>query len=206
MCGAASFGRSGDKVHPMQRSDSRRGWATRARVGIAPGFVVLALGAAGTPALARPPALPQQPAAVQRVLDCGKISADAARLACFDAAVAAMSQAEATGDLVAIDRGQRRAARRQAFGLPLPTLSFLDRGEKPEDADRIVAKVAIASQDPYGKWTLQLDDGAVWRQIDDTTLDKPPHAGSTVEIRRGLIGSFRLKVDDQFPFKAHRDR
>ena len=151
-------------------------------------------------------AAPSRPLAIQHVIDCRKLTENAARLSCFDAAVAAMDQAEASGDLVSLDRAQRRAARRQAFGLPLPTLSFLDRGERPEEADRVVANIASASEDPYGKWTLKLDDGAVWRQIDDTTLDNPPHPGSTVEIRRGALGSFRLKVDGQFPFKAHRDR
>ena len=148
---------------------------------------------------------PSRAPALQSVLDCRKIADGAERLACFDNTVAAMEQAEASGDLVSVDREQRRAARRQAFGLPLPTLSFLDRGEKPEEVDRLVEKVVKATQDPYGKWTLRLESGAVWRQIDDTNVDNPPHVGSSVEIRRGALGSFTLKVDGQFPFKAHRD-
>jgi hypothetical protein len=152
-----------------------------------------------------PAAPPGRAPAVQGVLDCRKIEDGAQRLACFDKAVAAMEQAEATGDLVTVDREQRRAARHQAFGLPLPTLSFLDRGEKPEEVNRIIAKIASASQNPYGRWTIRLDDGAVWRQIDDNALDRPPHAGSIAEVRRGVLGSFTMKVDGQFPMKVHRD-
>jgi hypothetical protein len=70
----------------------------------------------------------------------------------------------------------------------------------------VTATIASASQDPYGKWTLQLDDGAVWRQIDDTEVDRPPHHGSSAEIRRGALGSFTMKIDGQFPIKVHRDR
>ncbi len=150
--------------------------------------------------------VPVRPAAVQAVVDCRKVPEDAARLACFDKAVADMDKAEAAGDLVSIDREQRRAARRQAFGLPLPSLGFLDRGEKPAEVDRMDAKVAAASQDPYGRWTIRLDDGAVWRQIDDNTLDRPARPGSSAEVRRGLLGSFTMKIDGQFPFKAHRDQ
>lgn len=151
-------------------------------------------------------AAPSRPPAVQRVIDCRTIAESTQRLACFDGAVAAMDRAESSGDLVSIDRAQRRAARRQAFGLTLPSLGFLDRGEKAEEANRIIAKIAAASQDPYGKWTIRLDDGAVWRQIDDNTIDHPAHTGSTAEVRRALLGSFTMKIDGQFPFKVHRDR
>lgn len=164
--------------------------------------LVAALASTGTAVFAAPP----RPAAVQRVIDCRTITDNAQRLACFDGAVSAMDRAQSSGDLVSIDRAQRRAARRQAFGLTLPSLGFLDRGERPEEANRIVAKIAAASQDPYGKWTIRLDDGAVWRQIDDNTIDHPAHPGSTAEVRRALLGSFTMKVDGQFPFKVHRDR
>lgn len=143
--------------------------------------------------------------AVQSVLDCRKIDDATQRLACYDKAVSVMQTAEDTGDLVSVDRQQRTAARHQAFGLTLPTLSFLDRGEKPEEVDHITAKVVSAWQVAYGKWVVRLDDGAVWRQIDDNVLDHPVHAGSVAEIRRGVLGSFTIKIDGQFPFKAHRD-
>ncbi len=144
--------------------------------------------------------------AIQSVYDCRAITDPMQRLACYDKAVAAMKSAEAAGDLVTVDREQRRAARHQAFGLSLPTLSFLDRGEKPEEVDRITAKVASASQDPYGKWLIRIEDGAVWRQIDDNTVDSPPHRGSIAEIRRGVLGSYTMKLDGQFAIKVHRDR
>jgi hypothetical protein len=162
---------------------------------------VLAAGAA----MAASPLPAGRAAAVQTVLDCQKVEDGVQRLACFDAAVAAMVKAEAAGDLVTVDREQRRAARHQAFGLTLPSLAFLDRGEKPEEVDRITAKVASASRDPYGKWTIKLDDGAIWRQTDDNQVVRAPHPGSTAEIRKGALGSFNMKLDGQFPIKVHRD-
>jgi len=49
---------------------------------------------------------------LQRLLDCRKEADDAARLACYDAQVAAVDQAEAKGDIVVVDREQARTVRR----------------------------------------------------------------------------------------------
>ncbi len=164
---------------------------------------LLATGMAGSGRAAGPP--PSTAPAVKAVLACRAIAEDAARLTCFDKATAAMGEAETKGDLLTLDREQRRAVRRQAFGLPLPALDLFDKGEKPGEADRITATVASAKQDPYGKWTIRLDDGAVWRQTDSNELSKPPIKGSTVVIKKGLLGSFFLEVDGQPGIRAHRD-
>jgi putative N-acetylmannosamine-6-phosphate epimerase len=144
-------------------------------------------------------------AQVQTVLDCRALTDGAKRLACFDAAVAAMAEAEVKGDLVTIDREQRREVRRQTFGLSLPALTLFDRGEKGEDADKITATVAEASKGANGRWLIQLDGGALWRQTDDTDLYKEPHKGSVAEVRRGALGSYFMKVDGDSAFRVHRD-
>jgi hypothetical protein len=142
---------------------------------------------------------------MRAVLDCRKLSDDAARLACYDQAVAAMASAEQSGELVSLDREQRRAARRQAFGFTLPTLSFLDRGEKPADLDKIDETLASAWQIAGDKWVFRMQDGAVWRQIDDEFLSRKPHEGSAIVIRRAMLGSYMLSVDGQPGLRVHRD-
>src|SRR3569623_3100541 len=102
---------------------------------------------------------PTRAPAMQAVRDCQPIADPTQRLACYDKAVAAVSQAEKTGDLVTIDREQRRTVRRQAFGFTLPSLAMFDRGEKAEEADRISVTLARAVQAHTGKWTFTLDDG-----------------------------------------------
>jgi hypothetical protein len=164
--------------------------------------VLLAIGVADLGRAADPPTTAP---AVQAVLACRGITEDAPRLACFDKATAAMGEAQTKGDLLTLDREQRRAVRKQAFGLPLPALNLFDKGEKPSEADRITATVASASQDPYGKWTIRLDDGAVWRQIDSNDVPRPPHKGSTVVIKKGALGSFFIDIDGQPGIRAHRD-
>jgi len=41
-----------------------------------------------------------------------------------------------SGDLLALERQQRRVLRKQAFGLTLPSFDVFDRGEKASEADR----------------------------------------------------------------------
>jgi hypothetical protein len=172
------------------------------RVNLAPICGVLAIIVAGgvvaAPAPVRAPA-------IQSVLNCRTIADSVQRLACFDKSVGEMAKAEQTGDLVTIDREQRRVVRRQAFGLILPALAMFDRGERPEEADRVTVTLAGAGQNAQGKWIVRLDDGAVWRQTDDSELVRRPHAGSAAVIRKGVLGSFFMTIDGQPAIRVHRD-
>ena len=165
--------------------------------GLAAAFTA-SFAAAGVPA-------PTRPAALQAVVDCRKIEDSAQRLACYDSAVEGMTRAEAAGDLVAVDREQRREVRRQSFGFALPSLAIFDRGEKPEEINKLDGTLAGASHNADGRWVFRLQDGAVWRQIDDEDLPNPPHPGDAVVIRRGALGSFIMDVGGQRGLKVHRD-
>ncbi len=163
---------------------------------------LLGLLAAGS-ALAKTSPAPIQAPIVQSVIDCRKVEDSAQRLACYDKAVDDMAQAQAKGDLVTTDRQQRQAIHRQAFGLNLPSLSALYGGDK-DGTDKITAKIASWRQGGDHRWTIVLDDGAVWVQIDDNELVHPPHAGSVAQIRRAMLGSFFMNVDDQLAIRVHR--
>jgi hypothetical protein len=143
--------------------------------------------------------------AVQAVVNCRAETDDSRRLACYDKTVAAMAQAEGSGELVTLDRAQRQAVRRQAFGLTMPSFSIFDRGEQPKDLDNLAVTIAEAHKDREDKWVVRLDDGAVWRQIDDTDLYHGPHAGSKAVITRGLLGSFFMKIDGSDAMRVRRE-
>jgi hypothetical protein len=145
-------------------------------------------------------------AVLQGLMDCRKVQGDAARLACFDAAAAAMDAAEAKGDIVVVDREQARAARRQAFGFSLPSLAIFDRGETPEDLDRVSAAIARAYQQGDGKWVVELDGGAVWLQTDSEPLPRAPKAGSRAEIRKAAMGSYFMNIDGQRALRMRRSK
>jgi hypothetical protein len=147
---------------------------------------------------------PTRAPAMQSVLDCRAIADGAQRLACFDKAVDTMAKAEQTGDLVTIDRQQRRAVRRQAFGLTLPSLAMFDKGEKPDEANHIAVTLSQATRNGAGKWVFVLEDGAMWRQIDDGALEPPPRPGQKAEIRRAALGSYMLHFEGS-AIRVHRD-
>jgi hypothetical protein len=162
---------------------------------------VLAL-AAGA-ALAADPGLP---AGIKRLLDCRKVAGDPARLACYDAAVDELTGQIDKGEVVAVDKQQAREVRRQAFGFRMPSISLFERGEKPEEIDRLAATVATAYQLGDGKWVLELEDGAVWRQVDAEKLTKYPKKGSKVEIRKASMGTYFINVEGQHAIRAQRTK
>ena len=146
----------------------------------------------------------QLPGAVKRLLECHAITADSARLACYDAAASELSNLLTKGEIVAVDREQVRTVRRQAFGFTLPSLGLLDRSDKPEEIEQITAVVAEARRRADGTWVLTLEDGAVWAQIDREDLSKYPRKGSKAEIRKAAMGSFFINLDGQRAIRAKR--
>jgi hypothetical protein len=142
--------------------------------------------------------------AFQALVACQSVQPADQRAACYDTAAAALTGAEARGEIVVIDRAQATAAHRESFGLPIPSLQILTRALKPEEVDRVAGVVRSARADVNGRWTMSLEDGAVWRQISGD-LDRAPRAGSKVVIRKGSIGSFLMNVDGQPAIKVHRD-
>lgn len=156
-------------------------------------------------ALANDDATKARAAAFQGVLDCRGVAEDAARLACYDAAAARMTEAESRGEIVVIDRAQAQTAHREAFGLHLPSLNFVTRALAPEEVDAVEGVVRALRVDRNGFWTFTLEDGAVWRQIAGE-LYHPPKVGSKVVIRRGVLQSYKMNVDRQPSIKVHRDQ
>jgi hypothetical protein len=146
----------------------------------------------------------QRSARLGAAVQCRTVAEDAARLRCYDAAVKALDEAEASGAIVVTDREQLRATRRALFGLSLPRLPIFARDDAKEEIDEIGGTVADARQDSQGRWRIRLEDGARWQQTDDTPIASRPRTGSRVVIKCGTLGSFIMKVDGQFGVKAKR--
>lgn len=148
--------------------------------------------AAAFPATAQP--RPEGRAAIVReVVDCRKLTDDSARLTCYDAATAALDQAEAKGDIVVVDREQVRSVRRQAFGFALPSLTLFEKGEKPEILNVVTLPVKSASRGGDGKWIIRFDD-QVWRQIDTGEFSREPRPGTVATIRSAMMGSYLMSI------------
>jgi len=145
-----------------------------------------------------------EPDVIKTLKACSAIKADGERLACYDKAAQSVTKAQETGDVIIIDKQTARAARRQAFGLDLPTLSILDRGADKSETESLQTVVKSARTDAEGRLVMTLEDGAVWRQIDQEVLGKPPKAGTAVEIRKAAMGSYRMKIGGQPAIRVRR--
>lgn len=145
-----------------------------------------------------------EPDVIKALKACSAIKPDAERLACYDKAAQSVTKAQEMGEVIIIDQQQARAARRQAFGLELPTLSILDRGADKAETETLQAVVKAVRSDAEGRLVMTLEDGAVWRQIDDKSLGKSPKPGAAVEIRKAAMGSYLMKIGSQPAIRVRR--
>ena len=167
--------------------------------------VTFAFAVAATGAQAADPASPP-PQAVQAAIGCRKIADNAQRLACYDKAVDVLGKALDQGQVVAVDHAQVQAVRRQSFGFTLPSLSFLDRGARPEEINEVVLTVDSAHQTPDGKWVIGLEGGQIWRQIDTGAFSRDPKPGAKATIKKAMLGSYMMMIGGHAAVRVHRDQ
>lgn len=174
-------------------------------------FAILLL-AGGPAALAAdrptpPPAA--RPEAFEALMRCRAIAEAAARLQCFDAAAANLDAAAARRDVVIVDRAQVREGRRRLFGLALPRIPIFGGGDGDDhDADQVqtVEGVIASVAEGGNRWTISLQDGAIWVQQDYNQLAFRPRPGQHVVINRGAMGSFMMRVNNQPGIRVQRVR
>lgn len=164
-------------------------------------LLAAAIALAASPA---PAAEPKEPSVIAALKACRAITADTERLACYDKAAQSVTKAQETGEVIIIDKQEARAARRQAFGLELPTLSILEKGVDKAETEKLQSVVKAARVDAEQRLVITLEDGAVWRQIDDTMLGKPPKAGDTIEVKKAAMGSYVMKIGSQPAIRVRR--
>ena len=78
---------------------------------------------------------------------------------------------------------------------------------RPGQLQEIHPRVAAVSQREPGIYVVQLDDGAQWLFAEGVSSQfRLPGRGDTVEIGRGSLGSFLMRVDGQSPVPVRRIR
>lgn len=153
----------------------------------------------------------QEPAradALERLAACRAQTDPGQRLACYDAAAAALDEAERAGDVVVLDREQMRETRRGLFGFAMPSLDIFNRGAELAEEDEIdnvsyVVRTAREARDD--EWVFTMEDGSVWRQIDGRMWGRP-RAGQTAIVRRAALGSFMMNVGDAPAIRVRREQ
>ncbi len=146
------------------------------------------------------------PAIYTDLVACKNITDAEQRLACFDEKVAALETAQSNNQVVIADREQVREARRGLFGLSLPRIKlFSGDGDDGDQIDQIEGTIASVRNSRSGKWTLKLEDGAVWQQTSaPRSTSRRPKVGDSIVVERGSLGSFVAKVNGGRAFKVKR--
>lgn len=161
-------------------------------------------------AIVAPAAAQEQPPGTPGVLDqvyaCANIADETQRLACYDGAVGRLREAQTSGNLVAVDRGQAQEMEREAFGFSLPSLSRIFGGgggnrdsasaSAPafEQIDEIRMQIASVVHRRNRPSTFTMTNGQVWVQIDDEVA-RNVRDGGAVTIRRASFNSYLMSVE-----------
>ncbi len=136
---------------------------------------------------------------------CKAVADNTARLACYDAAAGKLAEATAKGEVKVIDREEIRATRRSLFGFELPHIALFkgddSAADTPSEIDTTIKAVGASE---YGKVTLVMDDGAVWRTTEP--LPRDPRVGMAVHIKRGALGNYFIRVGTMRIVTASRIR
>jgi hypothetical protein len=150
-----------------------------------------------------------QESEIDKIHACSAITDAGQRLACFDATVAAMKQAQAAGDVSVVSRAQIQQAGKNSFGLgPTAQASAMagvaTAAEPPPEPDHVAVTIVSAKKRENGKFRFTLDDGQIWDQTDTVSLRMLPSEPFQGEIRRAALGSFMLKPADKPAVRVKR--
>lgn len=121
---------------------------------------------------------------------------DAARLACFDR-VLARHAAPATASSSAAP----------VVAAPAPSFGGerLPDATRPPEPEAMTATVASVNYNAFQQFTVTLDNGQVWRQLESDTPVARFAAAATVKISRGFLDSYSLSVEGAWgTFKVKR--
>ena len=160
--------------------------------------------------LAAGAAFAQEPLA--KVYACAGLPKADERLACYDAAVAGLKQAEATGGVAVVSCEQVTEASEQAFGFKKPEAADIARAagiavpNAPEQPDDVQVTIASAAKRADGKYRFTLDNRQVWEQIEIEKIDRLGALPLKAEIKAAALGSFMMRIEGGRSIRVRRLR
>jgi hypothetical protein len=149
---------------------------------------------------------------VTALRDCQGKTDPAERLACYDTAVAAMVAASSEGEVRVVDRAEVRETRRKLFGFALPDFGiFGGRGDKDEgeteEAEEEFATLTTTItgvRTSSGAYVLVTAEGAQWQLDEMPARLMKPKVGQPLEIKKGALSSYFLRINGQKGVKGRR--
>lgn len=133
----------------------------------------------------------------------------AERLACYDTAVAAMVSASSEGEVRVVDAEDVRQTRRKLFGFALPDLGIFGGDsdkDDPEKAEEFTTlNTTITGVRATGQTlVVTTAEGAQWQLDELPARLMKPKVGQTLEIKKGALSSYFLRINGQRGIKGRR--
>lgn len=138
---------------------------------------------------------------------CQNETAPEARLACFDKAVSTLLSADEEGELRVVDREDVRKTRRSLFGFGLPDLGiFKSHGNREDDQDfeQLETTITAVGGSRSTGYLITTEEGAVWSLSQVPNRLMTPKAGQKIEIKKGALSSYFLRINGQPGVKGKR--
>ncbi|MFC3099513.1 hypothetical protein [Altererythrobacter lauratis] len=152
--------------------------------------------------------------AINILRECSRIDDPSARLACYDNNIRNVGgaarntipgQVQAQGGAAPAVVGNAGGV--SGFGREDVRTPERFNSAPAGEAFSINARVSSVRQRQPGIYALTLEDGAEWIFSNSVSASyRPPQAGSVVEIRRGALGSFLMRFDNQESVRVRRQR
>lgn len=137
---------------------------------------------------------------------CRQIQEPSQRLACYDTAATALVKATTSGEVSVVDRTEVRRARRSLFGFSMPRIPFFS-GDTTANEIQNKLESTVTSVRPltngYYRITIA-ENGAVWETSETNVSFDPPRPGQKIEILRGPLGSYFLRINGQVGVRGRR--
>jgi hypothetical protein len=150
------------------------------------------------------------------MLQCQAIADIAQRVACYDAAASAIDTPttnDARGPAAnpppkaAVSPAETEQRERAQFGRSLrDQQQAAARNQEPPPPERLAAvtgEVLARRELTPGAWRITLRDGGTWQTITRDDFN-PPRVGSSVTIRRGVLGGYLLESGGQPSIRVNR--
>lgn len=129
------------------------------------------------------PMVEAQEANMQQLRDCAAIENPLQRLVCYDKAVAGEAPRQRATQAPTAAKKQNNYDPEAQFGLA-----------KKESTDEVIfVALSHVEKDRYGKATLHLTNGQIWKQLDSTSMQLPLDA--TYLIEKGALNSYYFGRD-----------
>ena len=147
------------------------------------------------------------------LIECAKIDDPTARLACYDnnmRQVGATPRNTIPGQVRGVQGGGAPVESQGPQGFGSDDLRSVDAGRfqpRAGQADEIHPRVATVTEREPGIYLVTLDDGAQWMFAESVSRNyRLPRRGEQVEIERGAMGSYLLRVEQQQGVPVRRVR